>query len=453
METMPLDSWILRKMGASGNTLTRQDIQNFQLAKLNETIQYARLKSPFYFQRLSKFSADPFDNLCQISELPFTTAEDLSQDSRQFVSLPPHEISRIVTLNTSGTMGRLKRLYFTKEDLELTIDFFSSGMSFLVERGWKVLVLLPGEKPDSVGDLLARALKRIDVEGIIHGPVQDVPRAVEEISARRIDCLVGIPTQVLSLARSKAGQDIPRGMIKSVLLCTDNIPSAITDELTRTWDCRVFKHYGMTEMGLGGAVECGARQGYHLREADLLFEIVDPDTGLPLNNGETGEIVFTTLTRKGMPLIRYRTGDLSRIISESCSCGSATKRIGAIYGRLDGRITLSNGSILALPEMDEELFRVEGLLNYRTTLTTNGVSDCLEISVHAEGAGEPIAQKSLQVLKNISSISNGLADGSLRLAPISLNPIDWFTSGVSKRIILDRRNQQFRESDQNTATT
>jgi phenylacetate-CoA ligase len=438
---MPLDLWILRKIGASGSILTQEDLSTYQREKLRETIDYARLRSPFYSRRLSNFSADSVLDLSQLSELPFTTADDLGADSRQLVALPQREIARIITLRTSGTTGSSKRLYFTKEDLDLTIDFFGSGMSILVKPGQRVLILLPGEKPDSVGDLLARGLARIGVESFVHGPVQAVPSVVEEIVTRSIDCLVGIPTQVLSLARSSAGQAIPRGMIKSVLLSTDYVPSAITNELTRAWDCLVFKHYGTTEMGLGGAVECHARDGYHLREADLLFEIVDPNTGQPLNDGETGEIVITTLTRKGMPLIRYRTGDISRVIPEPCSCGSITNRIGTIQGRLDGRVVLSNGGVLTLPEIDETLFCLEGLLDYRASLTTNHGLDCLEIAVRAEGAGKPVVQKALQALQTIPAISNGLSDGSLQLAPISLRHAGWFITGATKRMIVDGRRR------------
>jgi phenylacetate-CoA ligase len=441
MEIMPLDSWILRKIGASGSILTREALLRYQLAKLKETIDYVQLRSPFYSRLLSNFSADTFKDLSQISTLPFTTAEDISRDPRQLVTLPPHEISRIVTLHSSGTTGRSKRFYFTKEDLDLTIDFFCNGMSILAKPGQKVLILLPGEKPDSVGDLLARGLARIGVESFVHGPVQDVQSAVEEILTRRIDCLVGIPTQVLALARSGAGKAIPRCMIKSVLLSTDYIPSAITCALARIWDCLVFKHYGTTEMGLGGAVECPIRDGYHLREPDLLFEIVDPNSGQPLIDGKIGEIVITTLTRQGMPLIRYRTGDLSRIIPDPCSCGSVTRRIGAVEGRIDGRIALSNGSILTLPEMDEVLFRVEELLNYSATLTACNGTDCLEIIICTEREGVCTSQKALKALKNITAISNGLADGSLRLAPILYGKAGWSTTGVAKRMIRDCRNQ------------
>ena len=106
----------------------------------------------------------------------------------------------------------------------------------------------------------------------------------------------------LALARHDGAAGL---RLKSVLLTTDYVPEAIVEFVERLWRCTVYNHYGMTEMGLGGGVECQARRGYHLREADLYFEIVNPQTEMPVVEGETGEVVFTTLTRRGMPLIRY----------------------------------------------------------------------------------------------------------------------------------------------------
>ena len=130
-----------------------------------------------------------------------------------------------------------------------------------------------------------------------------------------MNCLVGIPTQVLALVRCLPGEHRFRPMISAVLLSSDYGSRALVDVLERTWDCTVFSHYGLTETGYGGGVECQARQGYHLREADLYVEIIDPLTGQPLPDGASGEIVVTTLTRRGMPLIRYRTGDVSRLVA------------------------------------------------------------------------------------------------------------------------------------------
>src|SRR5208282_3448324 len=112
-----------------------------------------------------------------------------------------------------------------------------------------------------------------------YGPVTDAACASDAVASYYAHCLVGIPTQVLALARSAAGVAIGKGKIDSILLTTDYVPRAIAHILEEVWGCRVFTHYGMTEMGLGGGVECEALDGYHLREGDLYFEVVDHETG------------------------------------------------------------------------------------------------------------------------------------------------------------------------------
>ena len=133
--------------------------------------------------------------------------------------------------------------------------------------------------------------------------------------------VVGIPVQVLGLARLSVAGGAPLHL-KTVLLSTDHCSPVVATAIEAAWGCRVFDHYGTTEMGLGGGVDCEAHAGYHLREADLLVEVVDPESGAPLPDGEYGEVVFTTLTREAMPLIRYRTGDRGRFLPGACPCGS-----------------------------------------------------------------------------------------------------------------------------------
>ena len=115
----------------------------------------------------------------------------------------------------------------------------------------------------------------------------------------------------------------------------------------------MFTHYGMTETGFGGGVECDALDGYHLREGDIFFEVVDHETGQPCPEGAIGEVVITTLTRQGMPLIRYMTGDISRILSQPCPCGSVLKRMDRVRGRWDGAVHLGSDIILTLSDMDD----------------------------------------------------------------------------------------------------
>jgi phenylacetate-CoA ligase len=181
------------------------------------------------------------------------------------------------------------------------------------------------------GELLDRALQGINVEGI----VRTAEDAVSAILRHDIDTVAGVPVQVRSVLEHEDVASIPYGKIKSTVITSDRVHPVLAGQLERKWGCRVFYHYGTTETGLAGGVECQAREGYHLRETDLYFEVVDPSSGKSLPPGEPGEIVFTTLTRKGMPLIRYRTGDLSQFLPEPCRCGSELRRLERVQGRLE----------------------------------------------------------------------------------------------------------------------
>jgi phenylacetate-coenzyme A ligase PaaK-like adenylate-forming protein len=116
----------------------------------------------------------------------------------------------------------------------------------------------------------------------------------------------------------------------------------------------------MTEMGYGGAVACEARDGYHLREADLFVEVVDPETGRGVPDGVSGEVVFTTLAVSAMPLIRYRTGDLAHFLPEPCPCGSRLRRLGKIAGRRASGAVIGQSIRLTISALDEAIGR--GLL-------------------------------------------------------------------------------------------
>lgn len=432
----PLDEWIAGKIRVgrkAGPFLSRDDLDRYRLEQVREAVDYAKHNSPFYAKLLEGFSGKYLNSLEDVASLPFTTAEDIKDSPLRFLCVSQDEIARVVTLNTSGTTGASKRLFFTAEDLELTIDFFHHGMSTLVSPGQRVLILLPGEKRDSVGDLLKRGLARMDVEGIVHGPVRDVDKALSDVVRFRIDCLVGIPTQVLWMARH-GGRGIPAGRIKSVLLSTDYVPRAIIDELGRLWGCPVFSHYGTTEMGLGFAVECTAVSGHHIREADFYVEIVDPVTGLSRLDGQEGEVVFTTLTRKGMPLIRYRTGDISRFVPEPCPCGTALKRLGRVSGRFEGGVPVGKGHILTIPDLDEALFPIPGLINYSVEIARGDGKDQLLLVLYTGIADNgDLANAARGAAMTVPAVHEAVTEGALEVPLPTFTETNPFTTGVGKR--------------------
>lgn len=437
----PLDDWIKRKIGLRPESdLTTEDLERYQADHLRKTLRYARVNSPFYRDRLTQLPDDFPHRLDDFAAVPFTTAADVRERNLDMLCVPQGDISRVITLQTSGSTAPPKRLYFTEHDLELTIDFFHHGMKTLVRPGSRVLIFMPGPVPGSIGDLLKKALARMDVQSLVHGPVADPCLAIDGIINFGADCLVGLPVQMMNLSRHPRGRDIPEGLIKSVLLSADYVPRAIVEEIENQLRAPVFEHYGMTETGYGGGVECEARNGCHLREADLFFEIVDPTTGRPVTPGESGEIAVTTLTRRGMPLIRYRTGDLARFLVEPCPCGSCLRLLGKVTGRITGIINFRNGGSLNLPDMDEVLFKIPGVLNYEAELTSRDGRDHLIIDVYTDEKNPRIVSGNVQEkVMRIPAVANAVTNGGLTMELKSGIAFEPPANTSIKRILKDKR--------------
>jgi phenylacetate-coenzyme A ligase PaaK-like adenylate-forming protein len=388
MNITPLETLIGKSIGRTGLPLSRPVIERYQGNRLCSLIDFCQEHSSFYRRKFAAAGISTITGMDDLTRLPLTSEAELRSHGLEMVCVSQDEVARIITIHSSGTTGIPKRLFFTEKDLERTLDFFHQGMQSLVEPGQRVAVLLPGATPDSTGHLLAQALQRMQVPSDILGLVDDPEQAALQLSRIRPDVLVGFPVQILAVARMAAALAIPLGSIRSVLLCSDYIPESLCVKLAGLLACEIFTHYGTVETGLGGGVDCDAHCGVHLREADLLVEIIDPSTTKPLADGEWGEIIFTTLTRTGMPLIRYRTGDLGRLLPGSCPCGSQIRRLDKVLGRINQVRTLRNGNRLALHTLDELLFPVSGLLDFRAVLAMEGQHDKLLIHLAATPGSE-----------------------------------------------------------------
>ena len=309
-------------------------------------------------------------------------------------------------------------------------------MSVLVRPGQRVLILLPGERPGSVGDLLRRGLERMHVAGVVHGPVTDPEQTLRVLRAGRFDCVVGIPVQLLGLARRDAATGAPVAL-ESVLLSTDQAPRSLVGAVEAVWGCRVFDHYGATEMGLGGGVECEAVDGYHLREADLLFEVVDPDSGEQLPDGEYGEVVFTTLTREAMPLVRYRTGDRGRFLTSPCPCGARLRRLERVSARYRGRARLRGGGVVDQATLDEPLFALPRVLDVRAALRHERDVDVLDVEVLAPGGGAALLEAATAALEAAPALAGAAGAGRLRIE-VAVTPTPWPQGvGTAKRTLVE----------------
>jgi phenylacetate-coenzyme A ligase PaaK-like adenylate-forming protein len=392
-----LDEWIA---GMTGEPFCRERLERYQLERLRKTVELVRAESPFYRERLASLPDGFPSSLDEFSHLPPTLPGDLAAAPEQFHAAPQDKIARIVTLRTSGSTGEGKRLFFTGDDLDETVDIFRIGMATFVRPGGRALVLLPGERPGSIGDLLVRALA--PERECILCPASDERRTLERIAESKAESLVGLPAQVLSLARCP---DSPLGRtLSQVLLCADYAAPSLVSAVENAWECVARRHYGLTETVYGGALECSERDGLHVMEGNYLFEILNPETLTPTLPGEFGEIVVTSLRTEGTPLLRYRTGDRGRFLSGTCRCGSILRRI-ETTGRLRNGITLHNGVFVPLHELDEALFSIPWLADYSASADDEHVLVSLHAPSREATTPEPAPQELAALAAALENLS------------------------------------------------
>lgn len=435
--TVPvLDQWLIRRMnwGDTRRPPTADQLRRWQLEQLGRLIGYARENSRFYASHLGKGVPSVFGTIEEYSRLPMISPELLRQYAKQLVCVSQDDMERVVTVESSGTTGRPKRLFFTRDDLAATREYFAWGMANLVGPGDNVFVLLPGDRPGGVGCLLAEAIESLGANCIVHGEMQDSGKALDHLLAENGHCLVGPSAHVNMMAREWTRRGLRDDQVKSVLLCWDAAPQAVVRNVREAFGCNVFRHWGMIETGLGGAVECSPGSGLHLREAEVLVEIVEPETGRPLPDGEFGEMVVTTLLRKGMPLIRYRTGDRGRIMTGQCRCRSAMRRLDPDIRRIGSGVDIGTG-FLWLEDLNEALYGLPEVDDF-SAWVEGGVLNLL-VCV-GRGGAKP---RMIEALRNIPVLSSALEAGVLGLGIQLKRDRAPAVSGLGKRRLNDSRSR------------
>ena len=343
MKRTNLDGWIRRQEGAQ--SLGREQIEEIQLRKLNILLKREKERGGFYGSL-----PDRLDTLEDLRRLPFTTEKDLIREGHRMVLTSQSEIERVRSQETSGTAGKAKRVYYSAKDNERTVSFFAAGLSELVFPGEKVMVCMPFSGNRGLGELIAEAVGRLKGIPLAAGTGRSYGELLDMLDFERPQVFVGMPVPLLSLLRLRPENSLERALV-SAYICPDTVKKEIEARL----GTRLYPHYGSREIGLGGAVTCPAFEGMHLRENDLIAEIVDEE-GRVLPRGEWGELVLTSIEADAMPLIRYRTGDITRILLEPCPCGSAVIRLDRVRRR---------SRCPAMEKLDDRMFQYEEVVDYR----------------------------------------------------------------------------------------
>jgi len=373
----PVNRWVAEQTGLC-ERLTAEALKAWQQEKLKSIIEYAQKNTRFYGERPGSSR--------ELSSLPFTLPSDFAADPYAFLALPLNNVARVSTLSNSGTTSLKKRVFFSEGDLRRVREFFTAGMSTMVSRGDRVHILISNSTENSLGSLLKESLAEIGVAAEISGEVRSAKKAIEDSAGA--DCLVGMPAELLYMSCIA-----PRLHPKAVLLAGDIAPLSVIDRIRENWGSEVFTHYGHTEFGYGCAVDCSHHDGLHLRHADHIFEIINPVTCLPCTPGESGEIVITTLTNEAMPLIRYRTGNFSRLTETPCKCGCTLPRLERIEGRNNNVDTLTGNRMLNIYELDNIVFADHAVRGMDATFDSSDKTLLLAI--------ESIAPFNIKTLKEV----------------------------------------------------
>lgn len=277
--------------------------------------------------------------------LPCTFPAALAEAPERFLAVGQSEVEGVISLPTSGSSGPGKRIFCADTDLAATMEFFFHGMRgvFPCGQAQRAALLMSGERPGSVGHLFLEAMRRLGAGCRVFGLPHDSDAAMRALLDYEPTCLVGLPGHIFALARHADAAALAR-CVERALFSGSGVSLALVRAVEEGLGCEVFQHYGLTEGGLAGAVECAAHTGCHSKELDWFLEIVDADgrrIATPGLDGEDeggawsahGEIVMTTLNRRAMPLIRYRTGDAGRLSALPCACGSSLLRL-EVTGRI-----------------------------------------------------------------------------------------------------------------------
>ena len=313
---------------------SREEVRALQNRLLAEHIRYCRANSPFYRKKLAAFPDRDYD-FESLQDLPVTTKSDLAEHNEEFFAVPMRDISDICF--TSGTTGKPCKIVYTRGDLDRlayndACGYVAAGMT----PDDKVLLTCTIDRCFIAGLAYYQGVVKLGAAGIRNG-LNAISSHAEIISELRPEAVVGVPSFLAKLGQYLRDQGIDGSCIRRLVCIGEPIRTRTMDltplgaKLDEFWPGAVHSTYASSEI-VTSFTECSALHGGH-PPADLaVVEILDEE-GNRVPDGETGEVTVTPLQVAGMPLVRFRTGDISFIIPEPCSCGRGTVRLGPILGR------------------------------------------------------------------------------------------------------------------------
>jgi phenylacetate-CoA ligase len=422
--------------------LPREQLRAVQLHRLKTIVRRAYDKVPLYKKRMDELGVTPDDikEVEDVRKLPFTVKTDL-RDTYPFgmFASPPSEIVRVHA--SSGTTGKPIVVAYTQED----IDVWSS----VVARSLAASGLGPGDIiqvaygyglfTGGLGAHYGAEAIGAMVIPISGGNTDRQLMIMQDFGVTAICCTPSYFLHIVDRA-GELGVDMKKLTLKAGVFGAEPWTEAMRDRIQAETSIRAYDIYGLSEIiGPGVANECWAQSGPHIFEDHFLAEIINPQTGESLPDGEEGELVLTTLSKWAMPMLRYRTRDLTTITSEQCACGRTLRRIKRIGRRSDDMFIIRGVNVFP-SQVEAALLKVEGTLpHYQIILTRDKGLDNMEVQVEVTpdvfsdtvGALEKIRKDIAHAIQQILGIS-------VRLSLVQPHTIQR-SEGKAKRVIDQRK--------------
>lgn len=365
-------------------TMSRADIEKLQLERLQETIKQA-VKSPFYGKLYAEkgISADDIKTIEDVRKLPFTTKQDM-RDNYPFGFLACDQKDVIRLHSSSGTTGNPTVICHTKHDIETWANRVARSFYMVGLRNSDVIQNSSGYGMFTGGLGMQAGIERLGAMSIPAAAGNSL-RQIKFIMDFGTTAIHAIPSYALRLADvfEEVGID-PKTQthLTTFLIGAEPHTEETRRKIEERFGVKAYNSFGMTEMsGPGVAFECQEQNGMHIWEDSYLVEIVDPDTLEPVPDGEIGELVLTTLDREAMPLIRYRTRDLTRILTEKCPCGRTHRRLDRMKGRSDDMFIVKGVNIFPM-QIEKILMQFPELgTNYLITIEPVDNNDVIFVDV------------------------------------------------------------------------
>ncbi len=394
-------------------TISRDQLTELQLSRLRESLKQA-LKVPYYKKALAGLAPEDIKSLDDLRKLPFTTKADLRENyPLGMLAVNKSEISRIH--GSSGTTGKPTFVAYTEKDVQ---NWSNLCARFLTAGGLRkdhLAHIAFGLGLFTGGFGLHFGINRIGA-GIVPASAGNTARQVILLNDLAADALICTPSYALNIAEIARENGIEKLPLKFGFFGGEMWTDDMRDKIESELGLFATNNYGLSEIiGPGVSGDCCYRCGMHVQEDHFIVECIDPDTLEPVKPGERGELVFTSLTKEAMPIIRYRTRDISSLDYSPCDCGRTGVRMGRVYGRSDDMLIIRGVNVFP-SQIEEALLQIEKAApHYLIIIDRPGNMD--KVTVKVELRPEDFSDKMTEMIH----LKNEIHAAIQRIAQIGVN--------------------------------